>query len=188
MTLLQTPFTRRNPAGPRARRAFTLFELTLVVLIIGIAAGTFLAAAGGDLHSARLKTACNVLASDIEFCEGECINQPSAPRKIVIDTTGNSYSVVNTVTSAVITHPGDGQPFTNDFSTGRNAQLSGVKVVSSIMGGSPTLALQFNAYGQPLITSDLTITLQYNGYTQAVVVKAGTGDVSINDAVVVPTH
>ncbi len=165
------------------RAGYTLFEITLVVLIIGIAAGIFMAQTGGDLHSSRLSSAANVLASDIEFCQGDCINQPSAPRKIVFNTTLNTYSVVNTVTGVAISHPADGLAFTNDFATGRNAQLAGVSISSVTMGGAPMTVLQFDAYGRPLITSDLTVTLLYNGSTMGVVVKAGTGDVSITSAV-----
>jgi prepilin-type N-terminal cleavage/methylation domain-containing protein len=162
-----------------ARRGFTLFEIVLVTLILGICAGTFLAAAGGDLRSSRLSVAANVLASDIEFTQGECINQPSDPCKMVFDTVGNTYSVIDTTTGNVIPHPADSMPFTNDFATGRNAQLAGVSVTSVMMGTSPMTVLQFDAYGRPLVTTDLSVLLSYNGSTMHVNVKAGTGDVSI---------
>jgi Tfp pilus assembly protein FimT len=168
-----------NVKRKQRNAGFTLFEITLVTLILGICAGTFLAAAGGDLRSSRLGVAANVLASDIEFCQGDCINQPSAPRKMVFDTTGNTYSIINTITGIAIPHPADAMPFINDFATGRNAQLAGVSVTAVMMGTSPMTVLQFDMYGRPLITADLSVTLSYNGSTMHVMVKAGTGDVSI---------
>src|SRR5271169_512195 len=71
-----------TPPRETSRRAFTLFELVTVVFIIGLAAAVLFAAAGGDLHSPRLATAANILASDIELCQGECINRPNTPRAV----------------------------------------------------------------------------------------------------------
>ncbi len=130
-----------------------------------------------------MKSAANILANDIESCQGDCINQPSTPRKIVFNTTANTYSIVDAGTGTPVPHPADGQPFVNDFATGRNAQLTGVSVTSVSMGGAAMTVLQFDAYGHPLITSDMTITLHYNGSSMGVMVKAGTGDVTITNAV-----
>ena len=167
------------------RRAFTLFEMTVVVLIIGIASAAILAAVGGDIRSAKLATAANVVATDIEFCQGECINHPDSLRQIKFDLTNNKYSVQ--IGSTVVPHPADSLPFTNDFSTGRNAQLSGVTLTGLVMGSTTPNLLSFDAYGRPStdpsgtppITSDFVITLTYRGNTMHVTVKQSTGDVTI---------
>lgn len=167
-------------SGGRAR-GFTLFELTLVVLILAIAAAVVVPMASGDLRSARLKVAANTLASDIEFCQGDCINQPSTPRQISFDLTNNTYTVQDRTTGAAIAHPADGQPFVNDFSTGRNAPMAGVTLGNITMGTGSLNVLTFDTYGRPLITADWTVTLVYNGNAMAVTVRAGTGDVTITN-------
>jgi len=167
------------PRPKRWPRGFTLFELTVVILIIGIAAAVLLAAVGGDIRSSRLSIAANVLASDIEFCQGECINRPDTPRQITFNLTNNTYSVQDRTTGSVINHPADGLPFINDFATGRNAQLSGVTLAGLAMGSGSQNILTFNSYGQPTITADFVVTLSYNGNTMKVTVKQMTGDVSV---------
>ncbi|HVX85263.1 MAG TPA: prepilin-type N-terminal cleavage/methylation domain-containing protein [Phycisphaerae bacterium] len=160
------------------RRGFTLFELVLVVLVVGICAATLLPAVG-NLRSTSLRQAANMVAADADFCMSECVNRPTAPRKLVFNVGGNSYQMVDATTNAVIAHPADGLPYINDFSTGRNVQLSGVRLVSVLVGGISATALTYTAYGKPVLTSDMVITLSYEGQTMAVTVKAGTGDVGI---------
>jgi prepilin-type N-terminal cleavage/methylation domain-containing protein len=174
MKTLQThPHARQ--AGPRA---FTLFELVLVLLILGIAASIVLPAAA-NASSPRLSTAANVLAADIDFCSSECIAQPNAPRAIVFSPAQNTYTVIDFNAGTAIDFPGDGLPYINDFATGRNAQLAGVSIASITMGGNTLSTLTFDAYGKPLITANLVITLTYAGTNMVVTVNNVTGDVTI---------
>jgi len=166
--------------GRTGRRAFTLFEIVLILLVLGIAA-TMVVPATNNLTSPRLKTAAIVLAADLEFCQSECIAQPAAQRAIVFNITNNKYTMTVFSTGVAIKNPGDGLDFVNDFATGRNAQLNGVTISSIVMGSSGTLTtLTYDAYGKPLITGDLVITLSYKGQTMSVTLKSGTGDVSIS--------
>jgi len=160
-------------------RGFTLFELLLVVLVIGICAAVLVPSVGSNLHSPRLKSAANVLAADIEFCSSECITRPSTPRAIVFDLTNNKYTLQDLTSGVAITHPADGQPFVNDFSTGRNSQLAGVTITGITMGSGTLNVLTFDAYGRPTVTADMAITLSYNGATMVVTVQKGTGEVTI---------
>ncbi|HUO09731.1 MAG TPA: prepilin-type N-terminal cleavage/methylation domain-containing protein [Phycisphaerae bacterium] len=173
------PRSRSSSRPNRRPGGFTLFELAVVVLIIGIAAAALVAAVGGDIRSSRLSIAANVLASDIEFCQGECINRPDTPRQITFDLTNNKYSVQVKSSGTTINHPADGLPFINDFATGRNAQLSGVTLSGLKMGSGSLNVLTFDSYGRPSITADFVVTLGYNGQAMKVTVKQTTGDVSI---------
>lgn len=156
-----------------------MVEILIVVAILGIVVAAAVPVVENNIRSPKLKTAANVLASDIEFTASECIGHPNDPRAIVFDTTHNKYTVEDFSSGQAINNPGDGLTFVNDFSTGRNAQLSGVSITGITMGGSTLTTLTFDAYGKPVTTADLVITLSYNGQTMTVTVKQTTGDTSI---------
>src|SRR4051812_31933606 len=97
--------TRNTKHETRNRRGFTLFELVLVVLVVGIAASIVLPSLGSNWYSPRLRSAANVLAADIEFCSSECITRPTAPRGIVFDLENNKYTVQDMGSGQAIAHP-----------------------------------------------------------------------------------
>jgi len=159
---------------------FTLVEILIVVMILGIAVAAAVPVVENNIRSPKLRAAANVLAADIEFTASESIGHPNAPRAIVFDVTHNKYTVEDFNAGTTIKNPGDGLDFVNDFVTGRNAQLSGVTITGITMGNGTLSTLTFDAYGKPLITADLVITLSYNGTAMTVTVKQTTGDTSIS--------
>ena len=169
---------QRFKCRPTKPRGFTLFEIVLVVLIVGII-GAVVVPAAMNMGSPRLKTAANVLAADIEFCLSECVARPNDPRVVYFDTVNNKYSLVALNSSSIIAHPSDSQPYTNDFATGRNAGLTGVTLTSVAMGNTAMTVLTFDPYGKPILTTDLIITLTYQGQRMCVKVLATTGETSI---------
>jgi Tfp pilus assembly protein FimT len=168
----------RNVGRRGQGRAFTLFEIVQVLLILGIAA-MMVVPKVGNLYAGRMKSAANLLASDIEFCQSECIGNPNAPRAMIFDKFHNTYKIVDFASNTTIKHPGDGLNYFNDFATGRTAQFTGVAISEVLASSTALTTLTFDAYGRPLITSDLFITLTYGGETMTVCVKNGTGDVTI---------
>ena len=185
--------------GPRAihpaRRAYTLAELLIVVLIIGVI-GLIAIPQTTGMRSPRLKTAANVLAADLEFCQSQCINDPGNPYVVSFDTVNNAYAlttppVAPAPTATPVNHPADGLPFRNDFATGRNAALAGVTLTSVTNvpngpgnGGAAVPTLAFSSFGVPQTTlpQNLTITLTADGSQMVVTVDYATGDVSIGAA------
>jgi len=154
--------------------------MVTVVLILGIIAAALIPPLGNNIYSPRLRTAANVLAADVDYCASESIAQPGSPRAISFDLTNNKYSILDFNAASVINHPADSKPFTNDFATGRNLQLSGVKLKTVTSAGNNVTTVVFDAYGRPLLSADLVVTLLYNAQTLTLTIKYTTGDVSIS--------
>ena len=171
--------TARHNFSRRPPRGFTFAELVIVVLIIGLVALLVIPATSSSMSASRLSTSANVLAADIEFCLSECIARPNDPRVVYFDVTNNKYSMVALNASTVIAHPMDQQPYTNDFTTGRNANFVGVVMTSAACGNTNLTVLTFDPYGKPLLTNDLIVALTYQGQQMNVKVNATTGEVSI---------
>jgi Tfp pilus assembly protein FimT len=182
----RAPRCRRAPPYPKPctlnpPRAFSLFEMTLMILVLGIVAAALVPPVAGNLTSPRLRTAANILASDLEFCASESIAQPNAPRAIIFDIPNNRYSLKDFNAGTTLKYPGDGQDYINDFSTGRNAQLSGVTLSSVVSGVTTPTTVTYDAYGKPQLISNLVITLAYNSQTLTVTMNPSTGDVTIGN-------
>jgi prepilin-type N-terminal cleavage/methylation domain-containing protein len=166
-----------------ARRGFTFFEVTLVLLILGTVAAALVPVIGNNIRASRLRTAANVLAADLEFAASTCISRPKNPAAVSFDVLHQRYTVFDFVTGAMLKHPMDGQEYVNDFSTGRNAQFADVVLSSVAVGtGSPTTSasITFDAYGKPTLPANLVIVLTYKTQSLTVTVSAATGDVTIS--------
>lgn len=160
------------------QHAFTLFEVMVVVVIIAVA-GLVVIPIANNVTSPQLRTAANVVAADIEFCQSECINNPSSLRQIQFDTIGNKYWIATAASASTpITNPDDGQPYQNDFKTGRTRAFSGVTIKTVSVGTGNIL--KFDTFGQPTSTAtDATIVLSVGAKTMTLTVNASTGDITI---------
>lgn len=175
--------TNNRTYGPRAMPSrsggYTLFELVLTLLIIGIIAAIAVPTVGQSMGQPRLKTAANLVAADIEFVMSECISRPDARRLIIFDTASNRYYVVD-ASFTTITNPGDGLPYENDFATGRTASFKGVTLVSCTVNGNPVEGFSFTPYGRPETTHDVLITLAYDSQQMRITVAKASGAISIS--------
>lgn len=170
-----SPTTSRRPA-------FTLFEILIVVTIIGI-----IGLAAAPMMSGRsgitLKTAASVLGSDIEFCQNDCVTHPNDLRQVLFDVINNKYWIAPASnTSVPISHPADHAPYQNDFHTGRNLALKGIRLLPIGSSNATTATLSFDIYGNNPSSTDTSILLTDGTRTYTVTFKAQTGDVAITDS------
>jgi prepilin-type N-terminal cleavage/methylation domain-containing protein len=168
-------------------RGYTLFEVVLTVMIIGIIALVAVPVISSTTAAPGLKTAANMLMSDVEYVESASISTPQAMRVLRIDLATNRYWVAAASSSETpIASPADGQSYLNDFATGRSGRLSGV-TIRSVTGmgtaGQTSFTITFNAYGVPSCSSgsNIVITLgSTNNATMTITIDGATGEVTIS--------
>jgi len=162
-------------------RAFTLIEMVIVLLIIGILAVVAIADFSNSARSSRLQAAAFKLRSDIVYARSLALSQ-QVNCGVVFDPAGGAYSVYKQTVGNIVTNPLTLAPFTVDYDTDSNFQ--GVVLVSTSFGSPTTNRVEFDSFGTPSdgaspLSADGTVTLSYQGTTAAVVtVTKNTGKVN----------
>jgi len=172
------------PAPSLRRGGFSLVELILVVLVIGIVAG-LAAPMFGQNSTTRLRQAAKLLAADLAFAQNESITHGEDVRVVVFDTTDHQYHIATASDpDTPITHPVTRKPFVTRYGEGRAAQLAGITIEALSMdgdSGSTDDRVAFGIYGQTDQAADPTITLACDGSTVTVTIQASTGETTIGD-------
>jgi type II secretion system protein H len=163
----QTPDAR--PIG-RRRGGFTLVELLVVIVILGIAAAMVVPQMlnAGQM---TIQAAARMVVSDIVYAQNEAIARQQT-RQFIVDEDANAYRVTDGAGDALAA-PWLGGTLVVDFDTDK--RFRGVSVTDADFGGSATLG--FDELGTP--TAGGTVDLNTNGYRYRVTVTAFTGRVTV---------
>lgn len=161
------------------RGGFTLIEVILVVLILGIAAGMvvpMMSSAG----SLQVRAAANMVAADLEYAKSMAISR-GQPYSVLFDKTTETYRVQDH-NDTVIAHPvKKGFNYVVDFRN--DGRLDRVNIVDANFDG--TSKVTFDYLGSPYngsagFLNSGVVTLQSGGVTKVVRVEPVTGFISIN--------
>jgi MSHA pilin protein MshC len=147
------------------RRAFSLVELVIVVLILGIISATAAPKFARSLRQSRLDAACLRVKADLNLARQTAISRSS------------SQSLQFTNGSATYTLPGMTHPDHPSlaYSVNLSGEPYGATVSAATFGGSSTV--QFDRFGQP--TAGGTVTVAVGTSTKTVTVEATNGVVTI---------
>jgi prepilin-type N-terminal cleavage/methylation domain-containing protein len=174
----------------RATPAFTLIEILLVVIILGIASAILVPQIGArcDLQAA---SAARVIMSDLLYAQNHAIATQTY-QYVTFDSINQKYTLysgTSTGPTTVLTHPVTQQNYVMTFNgTGSNT-FANVTLVSVNFGNNqPTIA--FDALGVPYyytaasktntaISGVGTIQISSGGYGLNINVAQDTGDISI---------
>jgi len=151
------------------RSAFTLIEIMIVIVIIGIAAAMAIPTIS-SAGSFQIRSAANLVAADLEYAKSMAISR-GRPYKVVFSTTTESYQIQDP-NGAVVTPPG--RKNTTQF--GPAGQLNDVAIASVSFNGAQTVT--FDYLGSP--DNGGSVGLQASGITKTVTVTPVTGFISIN--------
>lgn len=153
----------------RASSAFTLIELMIVIVIIGIAAAMAVPMIS-SAASFQIRSAANIVAADLEYAKSMAISRGRS-YSVVFDATAESYQIEDP-DGNVVTPPG--RKATVQFGAG--AQLNNV-AITNVSFTSETVT--FDYLGSP--NSGGTVQLQAGGITKTITIEPVTGFISVSD-------
>lgn len=181
-----------NPHSRRvtpSSRGYTLIEVLVLVVIMGIA-GAMVIPALGDTHILRVQAALRTIVSDITFAQADAAAFQER-RAVVFDVNTNSYRVIqvpgSTLDVAANTIHDPTRPFGRmgaDFTL--DEARYGEARITSVNFGNGSTSLIFDALGGPVSAPDSNtpgtggvITLSGSGSAWTISVEAFTGRVTV---------
>jgi prepilin-type N-terminal cleavage/methylation domain-containing protein len=136
----------RAGAGP-TRAAFTLIEILVVVIILGIAAAVIVPHIGSR-SDLKATSAARLMMADLIYAQNRSISQQK-PHFVAFDAVTESYRVLDqfSPTANVITHPVEQSPFIVAFGNAGPAALRDVQIDAVSFDGQSVLS--FDEMGTP---------------------------------------
>ncbi len=167
--------TRRSTLNDR--HAFTMVELLIVVLLMGIAAAVAVPLLT-QTNATRLQAAARLLIADLGFAQVESITHAGDTCVVTFDTATATYTIARKSAPATpITNPGDNRPYTTTFGAGRAAEMAGVTIQGYSLDSDNVLG--FGILGETDQATAATITLQAGTSTLTIQVDPTTGEASL---------
>lgn len=181
--------------APRNRGGFTLVEILMVVVILGIASAIIIPQVG-TRDDMRVAAAGRTLIADLIFAQNQAI---TTGRKVYVrfDVAANRYSLCSAVATAgdtLLIHPLTQSSYIQQFgATSRGWEA--MKIASADFDGVDALypnefTVAFDEIGSPYVycydynaTDDLSagsIVLQAGQFTNTIRISPATGEISIS--------
>jgi prepilin-type N-terminal cleavage/methylation domain-containing protein len=159
-----------------AKKAFTLVELIVVMVIIAIAAvlAVPMISSAADV---QVRSAANMIAADLEYAKSMAISRQQN-HSVVFDTANESYEVRDA--SGVIDHPVKaGSSFIVNLQS--DSRLSRVDITSADFDSQPSVTFDYlgSPYSGVNPLNSGQIGLQAGSYTMTVNVEPMTGYVTV---------
>lgn len=162
---------RRHP------RAYTLIEVLIVVVILGIAAAIVVPQMlrAGTLG---VQAATRIVVADILFAQNEAATRKQT-RRVVFDTANNSYQITDAAGAAVASTLQAGANPVYEVSFENDDRFEGVDILAADFNGTP--ALEFDDLGSPTSPSGGSIDLRFDQQQYRIAIAPFTGRVTIEE-------
>jgi type II secretory pathway pseudopilin PulG len=164
--MVRRPISRIRRIDKLKRIGFTLIDVTVTVLIIGIIGAVAVPRFGALLADYRAEAAARRVAGDLNYASRSALNQAQPVTATFVDGSQNySFNVISHPD-----HPTAAWAIALNDAGYENCVFSGIS-----LGGDQ--AVTFDIYGRP--DSDGTITVRCGGSTQVISIDQATGRASV---------
>jgi len=160
---------RKGPLSAR-RRAFTLIDVLMVVIIMGIAAAVVVPHML-DPGSLTIQGAARRLVSDLLIAQNEAIGR-AVRYRVDFDLANNSYRIYD-INGNALQVAGVGGDYDVDFNNDR--RFDGIQITDAQLGGDAIIS--FDELGAP--SSGGFIDLTYENITYRITIAPFTGRVTV---------
>ena len=157
------------PFAPSAQRGFTLVEILVVVLILGISAAIVVPMAMNTSH-VQAVSAARIVAADVQYAQNEAITNQD-PITITFDKAAKSYTLSNA--SGILIHPITKVPYVTVLDAAHGMGQVSLSSAFDSQGG----VVVFDALGAP--DNGGAVTLRAGPHTLGVNVAAATGRITV---------
>ncbi|MEX0885756.1 MAG: GspH/FimT family pseudopilin [Phycisphaeraceae bacterium] len=165
---------------PRAAAGMTLVEVTMVLLVLAIAAA-MVAPLMGSTAASQLRSAAAMLVADLDAARLQSLTRGHDRYVVVFDMDANGYHLARASDPAkAVTHPVDAGPYVVRFGHGRAATLADVQI-TDVQSPAGDDAIAFGAFGQLTSDTPAIITLTADGGSLTITLDAVTGEATISD-------
>lgn len=165
-----------QPATARCRDAYTLIEVLVVVVIMGIASAIVVPSmlSAGSLG---VQAAVRLVVADILFAQNEAIAAQDT-RRVVFDALTDSYKLTDgagaTLTMAWVNNQANN--YVVNFRTDK--RFEGIEIRSVDFDGASTL--EFDDLGSPVLSAQGTVVVGFRNQQFTVRVQPFTGRVTVD--------
>ena len=163
-----------QPVNKAGRCGFTLAEILVVVLIMGIAAAVVIPMAVGT-GGLQAVSAARMISADLQYAQNLSITQQT-PISVVFDASAESYGLYNA--SNLLEHPINKNDYLTDFSS--QGGFGEVDIDTVNFGGTDTSEVTFDELGSPVDGAGW-VTITDGQVVYRVDVTAATGMVTVTD-------
>lgn len=183
----------RNTSNVRGHRgAFTLVEILMVVIIIGIA-GAIIVPQMGARDDMRAAAAARIVMADLIYTQNLSITLQKN-HYVRFDVTNGSYTVLASPAMTTVTQPVEKRPFTMTFGAAGTPGLRDSTLNAASFTGltaTPYLTIGFDELGTPLVYTDAgtsetmaggSITVRSGTYSLVITIEPYTGQINVEPA------